>query len=141
MIFNHKKQLSVIFSGLVFIAFSLFSLNAKAQKSQNNTSKTVKVPETSKTSELIQQIKVLLPYQSAKLKADYTNLPLTLTVSPKNYEGLQNYSVYLIQTFDNGEFTNFSETCLNHIASRKIKNPENASFFKPSPTSKPVIID
>jgi len=130
--YNYSLLFSII---SFFIGISFFSLEVKAQNTQSTQNK------SANTAELIQQIKTLLPYRSVKLTVDYANLPTTLIINPKNYEALNKYSAYLKQTFENGGFADFSETCFNHIASKKIKNSNDSSFFQESPTSKPVIID
>jgi len=93
------------------------------------------------TGQLIEDIKALMPYRSVDFTITQETIPTILSINAADYKGLFDYAEYLNQLFSEGSLANFSENCLNHIASRKIANPAKESFFKEQPTSKPVIID
>lgn len=136
------NNLNFFLAILLFIGISFSCLDVVAQNTRNATHNTQNFQyKTANTAELIQQIKTLMAYRSVKLNIDYSNLPITLVVNPKNFEALNSYSAYLKQTFENGGFTNFSETCFNHIASRKITNPKDSSLFNENPSVDPDPFD
>jgi len=103
---------------IMVIAFCFFSADSKAQKN---------------TKQLIEEIKILMPYREAKATIDYKSMPTKLSIKAAKYTELFNYSDYLNQSVLNGSFEIFSEDCLNHITSRKIKNPKDSSLFKKIP--------
>jgi len=93
------------------------------------------------TTHLVEEIKALLPYRTADFTIDYQSIPTTLSIKAVKYTGLYNYAKYLKQSFSDETFANFSENCINHIASKKIKPPSDSSIFKDKPGSEPIIFD
>jgi len=115
-----------VFIIIVVVGCCFFSADVNAQKN---------------TARLIEEIKILMPYRTTDFKIDQQYMPIKLSIKAANYKGLKNYADYLKQSLSDGSFENFSENCLNHIASRKIKNPNDSTIFDDKPATKPIILD